>query len=146
MSKNFDFAPVVLLPHWLRCRREKAKPPSVNWRTHKTREVSRSVGNDGDRSVDDRNLGSRQHIQDLAMGVQLLGEGFDNGAAEPGLGAGGVARHADAVVGDGHRPAGTLRSIADDDRATAMFGEGVLKGVDYQFGDDQAEADGDGGT
>lgn len=63
----------------------------------------------------------------------------------PGVALAASPGHADAVIGDGQGPVRAVGLIADGDPALTPAGEAVFQRVDHQFGDDQAETDGDVG-
>ena len=80
-----------------------------------------------DAVMNDPDRGSGRAGRDVDLRAQLPRKRIDDTGSETGLGAGGVGRHADTVVGDGESPAGAVGLVAHQNLAFAHAREGVLE-------------------
>jgi hypothetical protein len=85
----------------------------------------------------ERNGGARFRIDHPNNAPQMLCKRFDYSCAQPGLRVVRPAGHSYTVVADRQSPVRAIRAVINRDRAVAGFWEGVLKGVDDQFGNNQ---------
>jgi len=92
--------------------------------------------------MDKRYGGAGVCVDDVDHALHLPGESLDDPGAETWLGFIRPDWHANAVVHDRQSPVWAIGAIIYLDLAMSTFWEGVLEGIDYEFGNDQREAHG----
>ena len=78
----------------------------------------------------------------LMAGAELLGEGFDQPAAQTGAAGSGATVHTDAIVGDLKQQFLARPAQRNADLALEVVGEGMLQRVGDQLVDQDRDGDG----
>jgi hypothetical protein len=100
----------------------------------------REIAAAGSLAMKYRDGSSRLSIRHANDASQMPRERFDDPGPQSRLHLLRFARHARPIIAHRQRPVRGFRLVIDRDFAGAIFGEGVLEGVDDKLGDDEAKA------
>jgi len=92
--------------------------------------------------MDERHSGAGVCVDHVDDALHLLSKGLDDPRAQSWLGFFRPGWHANAVIPDRQSPVRAVRAIIYHDLAVPTVGEGVLEGIDYEFGSDETQAHG----